>query len=62
LRCNEKSLVRILRHWVSEAVEHDDLNEVKQLAIDETSFQRGHSYVTVVVDALKRRVIDVEKG
>ena len=62
LRCNEKSLVRILRHWVSQAVEHDDLNEVKQLVIDETSFKRGHSYVTVVVDALKRRVIDVEKG
>lgn len=62
LRCNEKSLVRILRHWVSKAVDEEDLSKVKQLAIDETSFKRGHSYVTVVVDADERRVIDVEPG
>lgn len=62
LHCNEKSLVRILRHWVGEAVARDDLSEVKQVAIDETSFKRGHSYVTLIVDALKHRVIDVEKG
>ena len=62
LRCNEKSLVRILRHWVGKAVEEDDLEGVTELAIDETSFKRGHSYVTVVIDATERRVIDVEPG
>ena len=30
--------------------------------MDETSFKKGHSYVTVISDALARRVIDVEKG
>jgi transposase len=62
LRCNEKSLVRILRHWVGKAVEADDLSGVESIAVDETSFKKGHSYVTVIVDAQARRVIDVEPG
>lgn len=62
LRCNEKSLVRILRYWVNQAVETDDLSGVQAIAVDETSFKRGQSYVTVVLDAQERRVIDVEAG
>ena len=62
LRCDEKSLTRILRHWVNKAVDSMDLSEVASLAIDETSFKRGHKYVTLVIDAAKRRVIDVERG
>lgn len=62
LRCNEKSLTRILRHWVRKAVDEDNLGSVRSLAIDETSFKRGQSYVTVIIDAEKRRVIDVEEG
>jgi len=62
LRCNEKSLVRILRYWVEKAVDSDDLSDVTALCIDETSFKRGQSYVTVIVDAVARRVIDVEQG
>ena len=62
LRCNEKSLVRIMRYWVGKAVDEDDLNGVTALSIDETSFKRGQSYVTVIVDANARRVIDVEQG
>ena len=30
--------------------------------MDETSFRRGHKYVTVAIDADKRRVFDVEPG
>jgi transposase len=62
LRCNEKSLVRIMRHWVGKAVDEDDLSLVTALSVDETSFKRGQSYVTVIVDAEARRVIDVEQG
>ena len=62
LRCNEKSLTRILRYWVEKAISEDDLGEVRSIAADETSFKRGQSYVTVVVDAQRRRVIDVEDG
>ena len=62
LRCNEKSLTRILRYWVQKAVDEDELQDVRSIAADETSFKRGQSYVTVIVDAEKRRVIDVEDG
>jgi len=62
LRCDEKSLTSILHHWVSKAVDSMDLSEAAALAIDETSFKRGHKYVTLVIDAAKRRVIDVEEG
>lgn len=62
LRCNEKSLTRIMRYWVQKAVDDDDLSTVQSVALDETSFKRGQSYVTVVIDADKRRVIDVEQG
>lgn len=62
LRCNEKSLTRMMRYWVGKAVDQDDLSQVTALAIDETSFKRGQSYVTVIVDAAARRVIDVEEG
>ncbi|GHU83127.1 hypothetical protein FACS1894196_2500 [Clostridia bacterium] len=62
LRCNEKSLVKIMRHWVGKAVDEDNLSDVTAVAIDETSFKRGQSYVTVIVDATARRVIDVEEG
>jgi transposase len=62
LRCDEKSLTKILRYWVSKAVDGMDLSKIAQLAIDETSFKRGHKYVTLIIDAAKRRVIDVEEG
>lgn len=62
LRCDEKSLASILSYWVNKAVESRPLNDVSRLAIDETSRLRGHSYVTVIVDPDKRRVIDVEDG
>ena len=62
LRCDEKSLTKILRYWVNKAVDEMDLSEIARLAIDETSFKRGHRYVTLVIDAAKRQVIDVEEG
>lgn len=61
LRCDEQTLTGILHYWVNKAVDAMDLSEVAQLAIDETSFKRGHKYVTLVIDADKHRVIDVEK-
>lgn len=40
----------------------DNLSAVFALCLDDTSFRRGQSYVTVVIDAVQRRVIDVEEG
>ena len=62
LRCDEKSLAAILTYWVHDAVNRMDLSDVCSIAMDETSFRRGYKYVTVAVDAVKRRVFDVEPG
>lgn len=62
LRCNEKTLASILSYWVNRAVNALDLSDVTKLAIDETSRKRGHDYVTVTIDAGKRRVFDVQEG
>lgn len=62
LRCNEKSLASILSYWVNLAADKQDLSGVSKMAIDETSKQRGHQYVTIAIDAIERRVIDVEDG
>lgn len=62
LRISHTALTNILEYWVYDAVEHDDLSDVRAICIDETSFKRGQSYVTIVSDAIARRVIDVEPG
>ena len=55
-------LASILSYWVNQAVEALDLSDVTKLAIDETSRKRGHDYVTVTIDAMKRRAFDVQDG
>lgn len=62
LRVSHTSMTRILKYWVNKAVAEDDLSGVSVICVDETSFKRGQSYVTIVSDAIARRVIDVEEG
>jgi transposase len=62
LRISHTSLTGIMKYWVFKAVDKDDLSGVSALCIDETSFKRGQSYVTVVSDAVARRVIYAEEG
>lgn len=62
LRMSRTALMHIVGHWVEKAVQETDLSGIRTLSIDETSFKRGQSYVTVVGDPLRRRVIGVEDG
>lgn len=62
LRCDEKSLHNIMEYWVNKAVEKLNFTNVTSLAIDETSFKKGHKYVTLIIDANTRTVIDVQEG
>lgn len=62
LRISHTSATRILRYWVFKAIDEDDLSGVRAICLDETSFKRGQSYVTVVSDAIARRVIYAEEG
>jgi transposase len=52
----------ICERYVELAVAELDLSEVKALAIDETSYRRGHHYLTAAADAVKRRVLFVAEG
>lgn len=62
LRCNEKSLAAINNYWVHKSESKRSLAQVTHLAIDETSFTRGHEYVSIIIDALTHAVIDVQPG
>jgi len=62
VRISHTSFTNIVAYWVGKAVSEDDLTKVEDLNIDETSFKKGQSYVTVISDAKARRVIDVEDG
>ena len=62
LRCDEKPMANILSYWVDKAVNARSLANLEKLALDETSFKRGPDYVTLVIDAVGRCVVDVEDG
>ncbi len=47
---HDTRLWRIIRHYVSEAMNKLDLDSVKNVGIDETARSRGHNYVTTFID------------
>lgn len=49
----------IMERAVSRGLDRRELQPIKELAIDETSFQKHHEYVTVLVDRSNGAVIDV---
>jgi transposase len=57
-----KRLWTIFNYWVSRAVDKDNVSDVTQVGIDETSSKKGHRYVTVAADLKQRRVIFATKG
>jgi len=52
----------ICRRYVDLALDGADLSALSSVAIDETSYRRGHSYLTLVADADARKVVFVSKG
>jgi len=52
----------ICSRYVDLALDEADLSTVQAVAIDETSCQRGHNYLTIAADAEERRVVFVTEG
>lgn len=52
----------ICTRYVERSLDQADFSEVKAVAIDETSFRKGHKYLTLVADMAKRRVVFVTEG
>lgn len=53
---------RVVEHYVEEARSREDLSDVSTIGVDETSFTKGHNYVTIVADVEKSKVIHVCEG
>lgn len=52
----------ICRRYVSLTLQAADFSDVTALAIDETSRAKGHDYITLAADAIKRKVLAVAEG
>ncbi len=59
---HDTTLWPILHHYVDEAREQQTWEDVKRIAIDETSRAKGHEYVTLVMDLDTRKVLHVTEG
>jgi transposase len=61
---HDTKLWRVVHHYVDQAVEAQDLGDLEELGIDDTSFRRGQSYVTVFCDLARaeRRAVFVTEG
>ena len=55
-------LWRVIHHYVEAARDRADHSDVTSLAFDETASQRGHNYVSLFVDLVRRRVLFVAEG
>ena len=55
-------VMAVCERYVNIALGLADFSDVEALAIDETSRARGHDYITLVADAVKRRVLFVTEG
>ncbi len=55
-------VLAVCERYVNIALGLADFSELKALAIDETSRSRGHDYITLAADAVKRRVLFVAEG
>jgi transposase len=62
LRCGFNVVNRIIHAASQRGIERRDKNTIyKQLSLDEKSFQKGHSYVSVLSDPVTGIVIDIVK-
>lgn len=59
---SQHRVMAICERYVDLAAAQRDMSEVRHVAVDETSKQRGHDYVTLVADADQRAVLFVTEG
>ena len=59
LKVSSGKIWRMLDNYVNSALLMNDYSEVKVVGMDETSIAKGHDYITLFVDLLKKRTIGV---
>jgi transposase len=50
------------KRWLRKSIGEVDLSAVQLIAMDEFAIQKGHRYATVIVDAIRKRVLWVGRG
>ncbi len=59
---SEYKIWAMLDKYVEQALCEQDLSEIEQIGIDETSIAKGHSYISLFVDLHQRRTIHISEG
>jgi len=62
LRVAAKRLWTRIGHYIKAARAQDDMSQVRQVGIDETSVKKGHEYITVVHDLEAKRLLFACQG
>ena len=62
LKVHANSIWTIFIYWLKKSYTEDNIENITQLGIDETSSKKGHKYITVAVDLEARRVIHATEG
>ena len=62
LEVTQPRIWRIFDYWIKIAFLKDDLSQIKQIGLDETSRKKGHKYITQFVDLEAKRTIFVTEG
>lgn len=52
----------MLERYVNTALANNDYSDLKTVGMDETSKRKGHDYITLFVDILKKRTIFIAEG
>ena len=52
----------MIERYVNRSLANNDYNDLKAVGMDETSRRKGHDYITLFVDLLKKRTIFIAEG
>jgi len=62
LDIKNKSVWRVISHYVAQALSEADFSKITSVGLDETSRSKGHLYITVFADIDTGRIIHICKG
>ncbi len=59
---SDRKIWRLLEEYVSSALASQDCSEITAVGMDETSRTKGHNYVSLFVDMIERKTVNVVEG
>lgn len=62
LRVSSGKIWRMLDNYVNSALLTNDYSDVSVVGMDETSIAKGHDYITLFVDLIKKQTISITRG